>query len=53
MDRIKIYNLFGHYDVELNLNNEYNMKIYVGENGVGKTTILNIIFSVITGEVQK
>lgn len=53
MEKVKIYNLFGTYDVKLNLKNNYNMKIYVGENGIGKTTILNILHAILTGEVQK
>lgn len=53
MEEVKIYNLFGTYDVKLNLKNNYNMKIYVGENGIGKTTILNILHAILTGEVQK
>ncbi|MBN4910364.1 AAA family ATPase [Staphylococcus sp. EG-SA-13] len=53
MEEIKIYKLFGKYNVKLNLKNNYNMKIYVGENGIGKTTILNILHAILTGEVQK
>lgn len=41
----KINGLFGDRDVSLKLNNLVN--IYVGENGLGKTTILNIINSIL------
>lgn len=43
---IKIYKLFGKKDITLNFENM--VKILVAENGAGKTTILNIISSVLT-----
>ncbi|MBS5960414.1 MAG: AAA family ATPase [Enterococcus gallinarum] len=51
--KIKIYNLFDMYNVSLDLENKYHMKIFLGENGIGKTTILNIINSILTGNVQR
>lgn len=39
--KIKISKLFGIYDYNLNFNPKFN--IIIGENGSGKTTILNII----------
>lgn len=44
--KIKINNLFGKYNNELNLNNKCN--IFIGENGIGKSTsikIFNALFS--------
>ena len=44
--RILIYSLFGKYDVNLNFENPIN--IYIGENGIGKTTILNCIYNILS-----
>lgn len=38
----KIYKLFGRYNVNLRFDKEVN--IYIGENGLGKTTILNCLY---------
>lgn len=40
-----IFNLFGRYNVSLNFDKEVN--IYVGENGLGKTTILSCLYAVL------
>ena len=48
---ISIKKLFGVYDVELQLDNIIN--IYVGENGIGKTTILNCIYYFLSGNFIK
>ena len=40
-----IFNLFGRYNVSLDFDKEVN--IYVGENGLGKTTILNCLYAVL------
>lgn len=45
---IHIEGLWGKYIVDFPLNDDVN--ILVGNNGVGKTTILDIIFSIITDE---
>lgn len=37
----KILGLFGRYDVDLPFDKEVN--IFIGENGLGKTTILNCL----------
>lgn len=41
----RIYGLFGRYDVHLTFDKEVN--IYIGENGLGKTTILNCLYYVL------
>lgn len=54
MIKFEIKNFLGHEDVTLNFQQPEN--IYIGENGLGKTTILNIIFYTITlnhEELQK
>ena len=43
---IKIEGLFGKYNYLINFDND--ISIWVSENGVGKTTILNIIVAILT-----
>lgn len=45
LKHFKIYGLFGRYDVDLPFDKEVN--IYIGENGLGKTTILNCLYFVL------
>lgn len=45
---IKIQGLFGKYDYSLNFKKD--ITIWVSENGVGKTTILNIIVAILTAD---
>lgn len=42
IQRFCIYGLFGYKDIEINFDESY--KILVGENGSGKTTILNCLY---------
>jgi len=46
-----IKGLFGTRDVTLPLNT--NIKVLIGENGLGKTTILNALFYTLTGQFYK
>ena len=48
---ITITNLFGRNDVTLQFDKEVN--IYIGENGLGKTTILNCVYYVLTKKYDK
>lgn len=41
----KIFGLFGRYDVELPFDKQVN--VFIGENGLGKTTILNCLYYVL------
>mgnify|MGYP000058889872 CR=1 FL=1 len=50
LKRFVIKKLFNEYNVDLNLQNEVN--IFVGENGMGKTTILNCLYSVLSGRIE-
>ena len=43
LEKITIKGLFGRSDITLNFDKEVN--IYIGENGLGKTTILNMYLS--------
>ena len=47
----KIKNLFGFRDVDIPFDN--NIKILIGENGLGKTTILNSLYYVLTEKYYK
>ena len=47
----KIYGLFGRYDIALKFDKEVN--IYIGENGLGKTTILNCLYYILNNEFSK
>lgn len=48
---VTIYGLFGKTDVSLRFDKTVN--IYIGENGLGKTTILNCIYYLLLGEFEK
>ena len=41
IEKFKINNLYNYYDVELDFKNDKT--IYIGENGIGKTTILAML----------
>lgn len=47
----EIYNLFNQFYVELPL--DKNVNIFLGENGMGKTTILNCLYYVLSGNIEK
>lgn len=52
--RIKVFeikNLFNQFDVRLPLDEKIN--IFLGENGMGKTTILNCLHCVLSGNIEK
>ena len=49
--RFQIKNLFNYMDVDLPLNQ--NVNIFLGENGLGKTTILNLLYNTMTCRFEK
>lgn len=49
----RIYNLFGEYDVFLEFNNSDSIELYIGMNGIGKTTILNMLYHTLEGDFLK
>lgn len=51
LEFIKIIGLFNLYDVEIQFDKMVN--IYIGENGLGKTTILNCIYYILTMNFDK
>lgn len=51
LKQLIIKGLYGCYDYDVKFNND--MTFLYGKNGCGKTTILNIVESIITGELYK
>lgn len=51
LEIIRIKGLFGRYKVEIPFEQQVN--IYIGENGLGKTTILNCIYYILMGQYTK
>ncbi len=51
IERFTIKGLFGRNDVTLSFEKEAN--IYIGENGLGKTTILNCIYYILCNDYEK
>ena len=50
IEKFKINNLHNYYDVELNFKNDKT--IYIGENGIGKTTILSMLYYLLDLDYQ-
>lgn len=53
LEKITIEKLFGVFDHEIPLNNERGITIVIGENGLGKTVILEIIESFFKGDFYR
>ncbi|QXP54139.1 AAA family ATPase [Cellulophaga sp. HaHa_2_1] len=51
ISKFKIVNLFGYQDVEIDFTNRY--KILIGENGLGKTTVLNSLYFLLDKRFKK
>ena len=51
LEFIEIIGLFGRHNVRMNFDNEVN--IYIGENGLGKTTILNCVYYILKKKYDK
>lgn len=51
INRFSIRKLYGERDVEIDFND--NIKIIVAENGYGKTTVLNALYAVLSGDISK
>jgi len=49
--RFRIEELFGEYNVDLPLDNDVN--IFLGENGMGKTTILSCLYYILSGKIEQ
>lgn len=51
IEKFSIRKLFGMYNIDLDLKDL--VTIYVGENGLGKTTVLNCLYYVLTSNFEK
>lgn len=51
ISRFKITKLFGYQDVDITFDDKY--KILIGENGLGKTTILNALYYILDKKFKK
>lgn len=51
LEFIEIIGLFGRHNVKMNFDNEVN--VYIGENGLGKTTILNCVYYILKKKYDK
>lgn len=51
LEYIRIYGLFGRSNIELQFDKVVNL--YIGENGLGKTTILNCVYYLLTKRFDK
>lgn len=51
ISKFEITGLFNQFDVSLPLENPVN--IFLGENGMGKTTVLNCLYFVLSGKLEK
>jgi predicted ATP-binding protein involved in virulence len=49
--KFAIYDLFGYQDVDISFENK--TKILIGENGIGKTTVLNCLYYLISKKFDK
>lgn len=50
IESFKIEKLWGYRDINLNFNNDVN--ILIGPNGSGKTTILNLLHAILSGDLR-
>ena len=50
IESFKITKLWGYRDIDLTFNNDVN--ILIGPNGSGKTTILNLLHSILSGDLR-
>ena len=50
IESLKIDKLWGYRDIDLTFNNDVN--ILIGPNGSGKTTILNLLHAILSGDLR-
>ncbi|MDO6654512.1 AAA family ATPase [Anaerobacillus sp. 1_MG-2023] len=53
LKKISVTKLFGIFDHEIRLNNERGITIIIGENGLGKTKILEMLESFFKGDIYR
>ena len=53
IEKFEIIGLFGDRSININFQKDENVKILIGENGTGKTHILNILYYILSGKIEK
>jgi len=53
IEKFEIIGLFGDRNIHIDFQQNENIKILVGENGTGKTHILNILYYILSGKLAK
>ena len=43
LERIQVYNLFNRFTYDINLDNGYDVAVFIAPNGCGKTTVFNLV----------
>jgi len=51
--KFEIIGLFGDRNIHIDFQKDENVKILIGENGTGKTHILNILYYILSGKIEK
>ena len=53
IEKFKIIGLFNDRNIKINFSKNEKVKILIGENGTGKTHILNILYYILSGKLNK
>ena len=53
IEKFEIIGLFGDRNIHIDFQEKENVKILIGENGTGKTHILNILYYILSGKIEK
>jgi len=53
IEKFEIIGLFGDRNISIDFQKDENVKILVGENGTGKTHILNILYYILSGRIDR
>jgi len=53
IEKFEIIGLLGDRNISIDFQKDENIKILVGENGTGKTHILNILYYILSGKINK
>jgi len=53
IEKFDIIGLFGDRNIHIDFQKNENVKILIGENGTGKTHILNILYYILSGKIEK
>ncbi len=53
IEKFEIIGLFGDRNIHIDFQKNENVKILIGENGTGKTHILNILYYILSGKIDR